>query len=160
MSRRIDMHGFTLIELMITIVMLSILAAIAVPNFMDFVKRNRLQAQAEELRTFLHQARSEAAVRRATVSITIDANGPWELTRNTEVIRAMDHNPDHAEILANVTEVEYRPNGTATAAVFTVCHDDEPADGYLIEVKASGATALYKRGTKDHDDSALTSCTP
>lgn len=57
--------GFTLIELMVTISVLAILLAIAIPNFQSFILHSRLTATTNDLASALAMARSEA-VKRAT----------------------------------------------------------------------------------------------
>ena len=53
-------RGFTLIELMITIVIMSIIIAIAVPSMSSFVIKQRIQSQVDELMLALVYARTEA----------------------------------------------------------------------------------------------------
>ena len=60
MSRLKGMRGFTLVELMITIALLGVVATIAVPNFVQFIRNNQVQAKADELKTFLQYARGQA----------------------------------------------------------------------------------------------------
>ena len=55
--------GFTLVELLITIVVVSILLAAGVPAFKDFIKNNRVTAQANDLVSAIQLARSEALKR-------------------------------------------------------------------------------------------------
>lgn len=59
--------GFTIIEMMFAIAVMAILAAIAIPNFSDTVKANRVQSQARDLYSQLNYARSEAVSRGSTV---------------------------------------------------------------------------------------------
>lgn len=66
--------GFTLIELMVTISVLAILLAVAVPNFQSFLLNNRLATSTNELVSSLAVARSEAVKRATRVTICKSAN--------------------------------------------------------------------------------------
>jgi type IV fimbrial biogenesis protein FimT len=55
--------GFTLVELLITIVVVSILLALGAPAFKDFIKNNRVTAQTNDLVSAIQLARSEALKR-------------------------------------------------------------------------------------------------
>ncbi|MEE4331532.1 MAG: GspH/FimT family pseudopilin [Wenzhouxiangella sp.] len=58
MARR--QNGFTLIEVMITVVILIIALAVVIPSFRGVLQSNRVSAQANELMTAVQLARSEA----------------------------------------------------------------------------------------------------
>ena len=60
MPRSDQQFGFTIIELMITIAVIAILAAIAMPSFADFLERNRIKGAAESTKAEFQYARSEA----------------------------------------------------------------------------------------------------
>jgi type IV fimbrial biogenesis protein FimT len=61
--------GFTLVELLITIVVLTILLAAGAPAFMDFIKNNRVTAQTNDLVSAIQLARSEALKRGANMVV-------------------------------------------------------------------------------------------
>lgn len=69
--------GFTLVELMVTLMVASILLAIGVPSFIDAIRRNRTISQANELVTALNLARSEAVKRGMQVSVS-PSGDEWE----------------------------------------------------------------------------------
>lgn len=74
--------GFTLLELMTTLIVISVLLTVAVPGFFDTIRTNRAAANANELVTALSIARSEAIRRgaRITLCATTDGtacNGNW-----------------------------------------------------------------------------------
>ena len=60
--------GFTLIEAMITVFLVGILAALAVPSFRSSIARNRLVTQTNDLVSALTIARSEAITRNRTIT--------------------------------------------------------------------------------------------
>jgi type IV fimbrial biogenesis protein FimT len=67
-------HGFTLVELLITVVILGVLAAIAVPSMREFIARQRVESIAKELATDLRYLRAKSIEGKATVRIKFGSN--------------------------------------------------------------------------------------
>jgi type IV fimbrial biogenesis protein FimT len=61
--------GFTLIELMITIVLAVIVLTLAAPSFQDMIRTNRLATQTNQFISALNLARSEAIKRGVRVTV-------------------------------------------------------------------------------------------
>lgn len=61
--------GFTLMEMIVTMVVAGILVSIGIPSFISTVRNNRLAAQTNELISSLLYARSEAIKRNARVVV-------------------------------------------------------------------------------------------
>jgi len=68
-------EGFSLIELMVTLSVLAIIIALAVPNFSGVVNGSRLTAQANQLVGDIQLARSEALRRNRTVRLCRSTDG-------------------------------------------------------------------------------------
>jgi prepilin-type N-terminal cleavage/methylation domain-containing protein len=66
---RLRIAGFTLVELMVTLAVLSILAVLSVPTFMDFRQRTVLRGAGEQLVTVWGDARFEALRRDSMVKV-------------------------------------------------------------------------------------------
>lgn len=85
-------QGITLIELMVTVSVLAVLAAVAAPSFTPLMERWRVRSAAEDLQASIYFARSEAIKRGGGITIApIDddwSNG-WEV-----VIPAPTSTPD------------------------------------------------------------------
>ena len=63
--------GFTLIELMVTIAVLSVLLVIAIPSFADFRERASVRGAGDQLVSFWANARLEALKRDAPIAVVI-----------------------------------------------------------------------------------------
>lgn len=68
-------HAFTLVELLITMVVVAIVAAIAVPNFKSQLARNSSDVLGQDIIVALQLARTEAIKRSAYVSLCSSSDG-------------------------------------------------------------------------------------
>jgi type IV fimbrial biogenesis protein FimT len=66
--------GFTILELMMTLTIASVIMAIAIPNFRDFIKNSRMSGASNDLLASLQLARTEAIKRRHSVAVCPSAN--------------------------------------------------------------------------------------
>ena len=65
-------HGFSLIELMLAVLIVSIVLAKGLPFLLDYIRNDRIRSTAEEMRDGLHAARMEAIRRNTTVRFVPD----------------------------------------------------------------------------------------
>ncbi len=68
-------HGYTLVELMVTLAVVVILLLVAVPNFTDLLRKNRLSSASNNLIAAVSLARSEAIKTNNPAIICASANG-------------------------------------------------------------------------------------
>lgn len=68
-------RGVTLIELMVALIVLGVIAALAVPSFMDFRQRSALAGAADQVQSFWAEARFEALRRNQLVKVGFVSSG-------------------------------------------------------------------------------------
>lgn len=175
MSRPSHSRGFTLVELMITLALLAIMAFIAIPSFTQLTRNNQLQAKAEELKSFLVFARSEAVTKRRAIKIDARDSALWKVCYasaapgsnkcpdNANTLRSLEVDSGTAKLVltnaGGTDQLLYRPNGTASVgALITVCRDKDASTGYLTSIAANGSVALFPRGKSDNSGTALAKC--
>ena len=66
--------GFTLIELIVTVAILAILVAVAVPSFSSIIENNKMVSARDSLINAFQYARTEAVTRNSSISICPSSN--------------------------------------------------------------------------------------
>lgn len=154
--------GFTLVELMVTVAVFAIVAAIAAPAMQSMITASRLSAATGELVTALQLARSEAVRRNAPVTICSSADGTtcsgsgdwsrWIVTGrdNTagtiDAIRDRSANPE-LRLSGPGAGIQFNPSGLIRAQQgLTVCAPtNNVADNQrVITVLISGVVSYAK----------------
>lgn len=164
-------RGFSLIELMVTVVVLAIVMAIAFPSFTALLNGNRLTTAANELSASLQLARSEALRGNASVTLCRSDNGSacaaganwnmWIVIRGAEVLRVSEVRPDvqvsaSPAITGNGARVVFRPDGLARNAAgsallngsIAICMPTtRPPENQRFVAIAGGSRVAIARGT-------------
>ena len=81
--------GFTITELMVTIAVISILASLAIPNFVAWLPNYRLRSGAEEIHSTLQLARVRAIKQNATATVAFNiANETFQASVGGQTFRS------------------------------------------------------------------------
>ena len=67
--------GFTLYELLITVLIVGVVLTLAVPNMQDFTRNSRMSAAANDMHSAFHLARSESSRAKTNISICPSTDG-------------------------------------------------------------------------------------
>jgi type IV fimbrial biogenesis protein FimT len=158
--------GFTLIELIATLVIAGILMALAAPSFSNFVKNNRLTTQANDIMADLAFARSEAVksgtnitVCKSTDGTTCNPGAAWNdgwivvNTASGQVFRAHEALTGRNTMVGTASaapgltdQIVYTRTGVSGLQAleeFRICdYDRGPAQGRLIEIAITGRARI------------------
>ena len=67
-------HGFTLYELMITVLIVGVVLAFSIPNMRAFTQNGRMTSTANDLHSAFHLARSESSRAKTNITVCASAN--------------------------------------------------------------------------------------
>lgn len=86
-SHKSGHYGFSLIELLIGILIMSILLSLAMPSFQTWLQNSQIRNAAEAIQNGLQRARAEAVGRNANVELVLGADSSWvvQLTDGTDI---------------------------------------------------------------------------
>jgi len=124
---RLRAHGFTLIELIFTITVVAVLAALAAPSFREFIMTQRIRNASFDLMAALTLARSEAITRNGTVELirsTSNWNGGWTVAADAGATQLLNQQAfDGLSITdsASLAKISYGSDGRSTSITqFTI----------------------------------------
>ena len=147
-------HGFSLIELMVTISVLVILLAIGVPSFSQLLSSNRASALTNDLQFALKFARGEAIKRGAPVSlwrngwVVINRSGCVDLA---DCERLLDTPVDASALTVRYGQplVNFNASGrmlTGIGGTFAICDPGASDSLRRVIIAPSGRSRLEKGG--------------
>jgi type IV fimbrial biogenesis protein FimT len=141
--------GFTLVELIITITIVAILVAIALPNFHDFIIRSTVNSNANDLVGALNTARAEAVKRGRPVAVIANGgnwNAGWQVVvakQTAAGIEVIPTPPGSTEASCNAY-IDNAIDGANTTALCPRYQGALPAS-YTIKGKGAGVGAVDTR---------------
>lgn len=126
--KKSSVGGFTIIEVMIVIAIIGIMAGIAAPNFMDYLKSRRLSGATMQMFVDLMNTRQQAVTQNKWVSLKIENTHQYKIFTDSnkngaidtgENVVTRDLHPDYGDVTfttAAGTIFAFYPNGTGGSA--------------------------------------------
>ena len=158
--------GFTLIELMVTIVIAGVLAMMAVPMLQNFVISNRTSASSNEFMGGVLRARTEAVSRNSCVTMCVSKNtdsatpscagtdemawgNGWIAFRNPECDAAASSPPDPAAdnllLVTRTLNTDYSLTGPGGLIFFSATGLPRPVDVGSFRIRYQTSTRSSNR---------------
>ncbi|MCG8535648.1 MAG: GspH/FimT family pseudopilin [Pseudomonadales bacterium] len=156
-------NGFSLIELMMAILVLSIVISLGAPSFSGSIQNNRIKSQSNAMNGAISFVRTEAVKRNSSVSMCASSNqssctGNWEqgwiifddpdgsgsLTGGETILKIGETLAGENTLRltgSSTSSITFDNQGrTTSSSTFTFCDDREEAKAIGIVINVSGQT--------------------
>jgi len=152
-------RGFTLVELMVTVVVLVVLVSVAVPSFDNIQLSSRLTSYSTDLVAGSQLARSEAIKRNAAVTLCASANGTacatngqweagWIVISGTQVIQKQPATANGYQVRdsGGLSAFTFEATGVGgTAANITICRASPlGTQERVVKISATGRSSIAR----------------
>lgn len=153
--------GFTLLELLMVMAVISTLSVLAVPSFKASMVNNRLIAETTNMSSILNLARAESFRRNDYVSICPSSNGTSctgtdysigvlmftdsanaGLNGTSTIIRVSTQFPNSYDKGKGISRFTFSPTGAINSGVMLICNPGY--DSYSITIGTDGSINKYK----------------
>lgn len=166
---RARVRGFSLVEVVVTLLIAGVVTALAAPNFRNLIFDNRQVATSNRFVTTLQMARSAAMTRQVPVTVLstdagdatnewskgwtifVDTNGDSVQDAGEEVIRVGEASSATLAIdsVEDAAAVQFQPIGITGAAPaslrFDVCDTRAGEEGRRVTISGTGKISVAKR---------------
>jgi len=143
----LQQRGLTLVELLVTLTVLAILAAIGIPSFVKSIERSRLVGAADNLIANIRHAQAEATKRNIPIQVAFTGSGTanWTYTIHTNPTRTVN-GAEYKGVVLGLHEnvVANSPPKPANAILF------DPRRNTMLPAPAAGWMALVTLSLDGH----------
>lgn len=111
-----DRRGFSLVEILVAVSVFSILAAVAVPQFMAFRPKSRLNGAARQIYSELMWARSKAVDENSAFVVTFPTNQTMQIAGSTTKTVNIQSEYSDVTLTSSASTITFTSRGTASVA--------------------------------------------
>jgi type IV fimbrial biogenesis protein FimT len=139
-----DKSGFTLVEMVVTLSIFSILAAIAIPAYTNWIPRYQLQLAARDLFSNMQLAKLDAIKRNGSCTVTTNSPGANEYTVGDKIVKFSDYDKSVKFGNAPAGSIKFDSRGMCNPFGSVRVTNTQNTATYEIEVEAVGTISMKK----------------